>query len=283
MDQDLSCLMKESSQLGRACPVIQSLFEKARWARIPNRPRSIKAHAEQDRIYELDTLRRSQNPTVVVTANGEVHTNEIAQVDVHDLLIFLKFANALRGAWMFECVGQRSKNHGWPKRRRYLFAIRTTSYLLLFEGCPPELGANSSSTSTSQDFCLQQVQLKSEVTNKPQEKGADPFKQKPTTKIKREMSVEMLTTVWVRSFWMVGGVHRLSGGHKKCMHPHTVLGNQLHKIPRKWSQNQGSTVLILTSQKTEIAKSAFEPKWQGVFAEDALAKQYLEHKSLVTW
>ena len=33
---------------------------------------------------ELDTLRRSRTPTVVLTANGEVHTNEEAQVLVHD-------------------------------------------------------------------------------------------------------------------------------------------------------------------------------------------------------
>ena len=39
--------------------------------------------------YELDTLRRSRNPTVVRTANGEVHTNEKAQVYVHDLNLFV--------------------------------------------------------------------------------------------------------------------------------------------------------------------------------------------------
>ena len=38
-----------------------------------------------------------------------------------------------------------------------------------------------------------------------------------------------------------------------------------------------------TSQKTEIAKYACKPKWQRLIAEDALAKQYLEQKSLVTW
>ena len=34
---------------------------------------------------ELDTLRRSRNPTTVITANGEVQTNEKAQVYVQDL------------------------------------------------------------------------------------------------------------------------------------------------------------------------------------------------------
>ena len=38
---------------------------------------------------EMDTLRRSRNPTTVVTANGEVQTNEEAQVYVkdHDLFV----------------------------------------------------------------------------------------------------------------------------------------------------------------------------------------------------
>ena len=38
---------------------------------------------------EMVTLRRSRTPTVVVTANGEVRTNEQAQVYVHDLGIFV--------------------------------------------------------------------------------------------------------------------------------------------------------------------------------------------------
>ena len=38
---------------------------------------------------ELDTLRRSRNPTVVLTANGEVHTNEEAHVHVQDLNPFV--------------------------------------------------------------------------------------------------------------------------------------------------------------------------------------------------
>ena len=38
---------------------------------------------------EMDTLRRSRNPTTVVTENGEVQTNEEAQVYVkdHDLFV----------------------------------------------------------------------------------------------------------------------------------------------------------------------------------------------------
>ena len=38
---------------------------------------------------EVDTLRRSRNLVTVVTANGEVQTNEEAQVYVHDLDLFV--------------------------------------------------------------------------------------------------------------------------------------------------------------------------------------------------
>ena len=38
---------------------------------------------------ELETLRRSRNPTVVVTANGGVQTNEEAEGNVHDLGLFV--------------------------------------------------------------------------------------------------------------------------------------------------------------------------------------------------
>ena len=38
---------------------------------------------------ELDTSRRSRTPAVVLTATGEVHTHEEAQVFVHDLNPFV--------------------------------------------------------------------------------------------------------------------------------------------------------------------------------------------------
>ena len=38
---------------------------------------------------EMDILRRSRIPTTVVTPSGEVHTNEEAQENVHDLDLFV--------------------------------------------------------------------------------------------------------------------------------------------------------------------------------------------------
>ena len=65
--------------------------------------------------------------------------------------------------------------------------------------------------------------------------------------------------------------------------PAHISQDSVSERPTKvWYPNQGSTVFILTSQKTEIAKSACEPKSQGLLAEDALAKLYLGHESLAT-
>ena len=38
---------------------------------------------------EMDTSRRSRNPSTVMTANGDVQTNEEAQVYVHELDLFV--------------------------------------------------------------------------------------------------------------------------------------------------------------------------------------------------
>ena len=38
---------------------------------------------------EMDTVRRSRTPAVVLTANGEVQTHEEAHVFVHDLNLFV--------------------------------------------------------------------------------------------------------------------------------------------------------------------------------------------------
>ena len=41
---------------------------------------------------ELDTLGKSRNPTTVITADGEVHTSEEAQLHVDDLELFVTSA-----------------------------------------------------------------------------------------------------------------------------------------------------------------------------------------------
>ena len=67
------------------------------------------------------------------------------------------------------------KNHGWPKKGRHFFVKRTTSYLLLFQGCHPVLvpARLVHRYRRTHRLHLQQVQQQSEVTNLTQETGAD--------------------------------------------------------------------------------------------------------------
>ena len=66
----------------------------------------------------------------------------------------------------------------------------------------------------------------------------------------------------------------------------TVLEGQTLSTERKFVSGFPtiwvSTVLKLTSRKTEIARSARGPTSQGLRAEDALAESYLVQKILVT-
>ena len=85
---------------------------------------------------EMDTLRRSRNPTTVVTPSGEVQTNEEAQVYVHDLDLFVT-VKITRGhasssvTWKgsakkmeIPTSGPALKHHGWPKMVRNSYAKR---------------------------------------------------------------------------------------------------------------------------------------------------------------
>ena len=63
-----------------------------------------------------------------------------------------------------------------------------------------------------------------------------------------------------RSPTVVRGVHRHSK-IQKCQHSQTRLMTQIRNVPWKWQS--GSIVFVLTSQKTESAKSASEPRLQG--------------------
>ena len=62
---------------------------------------------------ELETLRRSRNPTTVVMANGEVQTNDEAQVYVHHLSSLRDGANTQRRL-EFHHLENSAKNTGTP-------------------------------------------------------------------------------------------------------------------------------------------------------------------------
>ena len=61
---------------------------------------------------EMGTVKRSRTPTVVLTANGEVHTHEEAQVFVHDLNQFVT-VQLLEETPAVPSLGKLCKDHGY--------------------------------------------------------------------------------------------------------------------------------------------------------------------------
>ena len=61
---------------------------------------------------KLETLRRSRNPTVIVTANGEVQTNEEAQLHGHDLDLFVT-VQLLEDTPAVLSLGKLCEEHGY--------------------------------------------------------------------------------------------------------------------------------------------------------------------------
>ena len=111
---------------------------------------------------ELDTLRRSRTPTVVLTANGEVHTNEEAQENDHDLDLFVtvqlleetpavpslgKLCDDL--GYSYEWVsGQKPRLTKQGKK----FSCKTDNFVpLVVPGLSSSSDTSSSSTSLPQD------------------------------------------------------------------------------------------------------------------------------------
>ena len=111
---------------------------------------------------ELDTLGRSRNSTVEHAANGEVHTNEEAQVHVHDLDL-RDSANTRRNACSVYRLENSAKNMDIPcewdsgKQPRLTkegktIVCKTDNFVpLVVPGLSASSGSNSSTTSISQD------------------------------------------------------------------------------------------------------------------------------------
>ena len=70
---------------------------------------------------ELETLRKSRNPTTVVTANGKAQTNEEAQENVYDFDLFVT-VQSLEYALAVLSLGKFCEEHGntheWPSGQK---------------------------------------------------------------------------------------------------------------------------------------------------------------------
>ena len=153
---------------------------------------------------ELETLRKSRNPTPVITANGEVQTNEEAQVYVHDLHLFVTVQLLLLDDTPpVLSSGKLCEKHGYtyewasgkkppPTKNGKRIVCKTENFVpVVVPGLSSSSSASSFSTSLPRDssstspsparfrgddtyhqapgrhrrICLQQVQVKSEMTD----------------------------------------------------------------------------------------------------------------------
>ena len=97
-------------------------------------------------------LRRSRNSTVVLTADGEVHAHEDAQVFVHDLNLFVtvQLLEETTHGYSYEWVsGQKTTVD--PKWELYCLQNRPLRTSCRTQGYPPIPGSVSSSTLPPQD------------------------------------------------------------------------------------------------------------------------------------
>ena len=111
---------------------------------------------------DMKTLRRSRIPTTVVTANGEVQTNEEAQVHVHDLDLFVT-VRLLEDTLAVLSLGKLCEEHGYiyewasgqkprlTKQGKNILCKTENFVPLVVLGLSSNSGTGSSSTSPPQD------------------------------------------------------------------------------------------------------------------------------------
>ena len=152
----------------------------------------------------MDTLRRSRNPTTEMTANGEVQTNEEAQIFVHDLNLFVT-VQLLDETPAVLSFGKLCEDHGysyewvsgqkpWLTKKGKTIMCKTDNFApLVVPGLSSTSGSNSSSTSTLQDLSSTSPAQERSDGLAPGDWCGSPSKTK--TQIKSGMTIEIRTTV----------------------------------------------------------------------------------------
>ena len=209
---------------------------------------------------DLETLRRSRrsrNPTVVVTANRKVRTNEEAQVSVYDLGLFVT-VQLLEETPAFLSLGKLCEEHGYSyewvsgqkttvdQTREKIICKADNFVPLVVQGLSTNPESSSSSTSTSRDVS----------SSGPAAERCD----EPAPGNWRE-------------------TNRTTQNQNKKRNGNRDSDDLLRDLPEWWEE------LTDNLEDTDMpvpAHIAQDSDSEGFLAEDALAKQYLEQKSLVT-
>ena len=202
-------------------------------------------------VTKLETLKRSRSPITVVTAKGEVQTNEV-QVYVHDLHTFVT-VQLLEDTPAVFSLGELCKEHDytceWPSDHEPRLTKNGNQTLNRTENFVPSVGPKLSSSSTTahprhrlRRICLflwiQQIR---EVTKELRETVA---------KVLRETAAKVFLCGYRTS--------QKTSRSQKHLQPQKFLMTQIWNVLQKW--HPGSTVSTLTSQKIEIGKYACEPR-----------------------
>ena len=201
---------------------------------------------------ELETLRKSRTSTVVLTADGEVHTNEEAQVSVYDLGLFVT-VQSLDETPAVLSLGKLCEDHGYshewvsgqkPRltQKGKTSTCRVDSHVRLVV---PVLSANpgSSTSSTSSlrdqlstDLSEEQrdVEASGNGDSKQFSKTLQPTLKKRNAGVIRMIDCKNFLSGWSRSqiIWRI----------QKHLHPHKFHKTQIRNVQRKWQKKQGSTV-----------------------------------------
>ena len=193
----------------------------------------------------METLKRSRSHRTVVTANGEVQTNEEAQVYVHDLHIFVT-VQLLEDTLAVLSLGKLCNEHGytydWPIGREPRLTQNEIQTLCNSGNFVPLVGSGHSSSSTT-----------ASSSTSPRETVAKGLRETARRKV--------FPNGWRTS--------QRTSRSQKNLRPQTFLMTQIWNevAPRKHSN------FLLASQKTKIARSAREPRFRGLLADGELEKQ----------
>ena len=260
---------------------------------------------------EMDTLTKSCSPTIVIAANGKVQTHEEATVYVKEFGIFLTM-KVLENTPAVLSLGKLCDENGYSyewingqKPHLIKNGIRITCNTENFVPIVvPGLSSSSSgSSSTSKTPSKQESHSSSSSSSSPSSPTVDEIsvREREDAPDSDISPVQVLNSVddrsgqpdettrgnplnseipeWLQEFRenLVDDeipVHQNSHASSS----HEVSLEQTTRDVRIWV----STVFILISLKTKIARSVKGPKLQGPHAEDAMAKPYLVLKILVS-
>ena len=193
----------------------------------------------------------------MVTAIGEVHTNEEAQVYVHDLELFVT-VQILDDAPAGRSLGQLCEDHGYSyewvsgqkprltKQGKYNSCKAENFVPLVVPGLSSNSGTSSSSTSPFQDSSSTSSSPASERSDEHRTRKLARFTK--NSKIRRRTSIEPRTTVCEIS-QIVYRSSQIISKIQKCPHPHTFLMTQIWNVLQKCASRKHSVQTHFTKDR----------------------------------